>query len=284
MNPQDHDHSDEGDFNAFLRGKGELAQMLRQMPQPTPSAALDEAILAAAQTALHQNPPANDAFVSNSTQGALPSQFRRARWPYALAATVLLAVVAGVQWQSQTSDQGMIVAQAPAPSVAQPAAAPPALPEPIVASTDYTGKRKPESVHGEVNHSLPETVQTQVTVIAQADVAQDYPDSKAILSPASPSRAQRAAPAPAPAAVAPVVPAAPSAMAPPPVLEGPARPDAASIAPDVEKAKVWLKLIDELIKADLQRDALEEWQKFRKDYPHYAVPQELAARINALKR
>ena len=73
-------------------------------------------------------------------------------------------------------------------------------------------------------------------------------------------------------------------MAPPPVLEGPARPDAASIAPDVEKAKVWLKLIDELIKADLQRDALEEWQKFRKDYPHYAVPQELAARINALKR
>ena len=33
----------------------------------------------------------------------------------------------------------------------------------------------------------------------------------------------------------------------------------------------------------MRRDALEEWERFRKDYPHYPVPEKLSAKIKALK-
>ena len=39
--------------------------------------------------------------------------------------------------------------------------------------------------------------------------------------------------------------------------------------------KLWLALIEELLKADMRRDALEEWKNFRKAHPQYPVPDKL---------
>ncbi len=49
------------------------------------------------------------------------------------------------------------------------------------------------------------------------------------------------------------------------------------------KAKAWLTLMDELIKADMEQNALEEWEKFHKAYSDYFVPEKLDAKIKALK-
>lgn len=48
--------------------------------------------------------------------------------------------------------------------------------------------------------------------------------------------------------------------------------------------KVWLAAIDELFKAGLRRDTLEEWDKFRAAYPEYPVPAETIDKINALRK
>jgi hypothetical protein len=47
--------------------------------------------------------------------------------------------------------------------------------------------------------------------------------------------------------------------------------------------KAWLAAIDELLKAGLRRDSLEEWEKFRAAYPDYPVPAETVEKINALR-
>ncbi len=47
-------------------------------------------------------------------------------------------------------------------------------------------------------------------------------------------------------------------------------------------AKPWLALIEELLKADLRRDALDEWKQFRKSYPRYDVPEKLKKELDRL--
>lgn len=98
------------------------------------------------------------------------------------------------------------------------------------------------------------------------------------------ARAKAASP-PAPAA-APAKPAA-RMEAEAAATPAPVRPAAAITAAPVEhpeKAKAWLALIEELLKADLRQDALAEWEKFRKAYPQYPVPEKLETRIKALKK
>lgn len=265
MNPQDHDHTDDDDFDAFLQGKGELSQMLQQMPQPTPPAALSAAILADAEAAVRQNSSANDAFIADSEKRPRLSRFlRRARLPLAMAASVLLAVVIGVQWQSQFSEPGaVVIAQAPQPPAA------PATAESTAARSKAPDARKSTAELAGAQKQVPSTAQTPMptTVISQADISQANPDSVVFRSVPSATSAQ-AQPAAAPAPVAPVA----------------ASPTTGTSPGDLEKARAWLKLIDELIKADMNRDALDEWEKFRKDYPHYTVPEELMAKVKALKR
>ena len=52
---------------------------------------------------------------------------------------------------------------------------------------------------------------------------------------------------------------------------------------DAKRARDWLSVIDAMLKANLRRDALAEWAKFRAAYPDYPVPAELRARIEAIK-
>lgn len=55
-------------------------------------------------------------------------------------------------------------------------------------------------------------------------------------------------------------------------------------AAHAKRARDWLSVIDAMLKADLKSDALAEWTKFRVAYPDYPVPDEMLARIAAVKR
>lgn len=57
----------------------------------------------------------------------------------------------------------------------------------------------------------------------------------------------------------------------------------ANAAPSGTPAVQWLALIESLLKADLKRDALGEWRRFRAEYPAYPVPDELQAKIKAIE-
>ncbi len=275
MNPPDHDHRDDEAFDAFLQGRGELAQLLQQLPQPTPPEALSAAIVAQAQAALRLESSANDARVNGPHGAPLPPHFlRRARLPLALAASVVLAVIVGVQWQGRLSEPAtVLVAQAPPSQIH----APPPAAAPTATLSKAPDASKSAAALGAAKKQVPSAEQAPMppTVLAQADIAQANSDAAVFRSVPSATRAEAQ-----PAAVAAPTPAA--------VAAAPAASVAASPAPaaptvDVEKAKAWLKLIDELIKADMRRDALEEWERFRKDYPHYPVPEKLSAKIKALK-
>ena len=79
-----------------------------------------------------------------------------------------------------------------------------------------------------------------------------------------------------------VVAAAPVAAAPPP----PPAPVASSVLPSAEhlaRAKAWASLVEELLKANMKQEALEEWLKFRKVYPNYQVSERLQEQIKILQ-
>ncbi|HTD03450.1 hypothetical protein [Undibacterium sp.] len=52
----------------------------------------------------------------------------------------------------------------------------------------------------------------------------------------------------------------------------------------IKEANDWLALIEELLKAELRKDALDEWKKFRKAYPDYPVPDKVAQQLKALQQ
>jgi hypothetical protein len=58
---------------------------------------------------------------------------------------------------------------------------------------------------------------------------------------------------------------------------------AAAAAP-TEDPQAWLTRIDKLLKAESNKEALEEWTKFRRMYPNYPVAKELENRLDTLKK
>lgn len=126
------------------------------------------------------------------------------------------------------------------------------------------------------------------TVIAKADISDtpEYASRGRIVT-----RSIVAAPAPA----APAASAAPPA---PSMAAGQAQEQAAAKAEAQAEAKAatarkensvtppqaWLKRIEEKIGAGSEREALEEWAKFRKAYPDYEVPKPLLEKIERLKK
>ncbi len=73
------------------------------------------------------------------------------------------------------------------------------------------------------------------------------------------------------------VPASPPAM--PATPAAPPQAAGAMAAP-----KDWLQTIDKLLKADRNKEALEEWKKFRLAYPDYTVNKSLQNQIDALQK
>jgi hypothetical protein len=245
MNTHDQDHDEPNDE--------ELKALLASLPQPAPSSALDAAILADAEKALHQPAAAND-----SADGVLrtlpvkkaPDYLQRWRIPLGLAAAVLLTVnLIGVDWFGSKPAQFPVVGepvtqevmQAAAPVIA-PAAAPatefaPLPPAPVSVPAPAPPAPPPPP-------AMREAMEQQAAMQAELSLQRQAP-------------VQRALAMPAPVAVK-------SAPLPPP-----AKLD----------ASVWLVKIDALLKAGEAALAQEEWTAFRQAYPDYPVAEELRQRL-----
>jgi len=244
----------------------ELTALLASLPQPAPSSALDAAILADAEKALHQPAAAND-----SADGVLrtlpgkkaPDYLQRWRIPLGLAAAVLLTVnLIGVDWFGSKPAQFPVVGEPVTQEVMQAAA-------PVIAP-----------------------------VAAPATEFAPLPPAPRAMAKAAPRPPAQAEPAPAPVSIpAPAPPAPPPAPAMREAMEQQAAMQAevslrrqapvqralampAPLPPPAKlDASVWLVKIDALLKAGEGTLAQEEWAAFRQAYPDYPVAEELRQRL-----
>ena len=256
---QDHDEADDAELNALLAS----------LPQPAPSSALDAAILADAEKALHQPAAAND-----SADGVLrtlpakksPDYLQRWRVPLGLAAAVLLTVnLIGVDWFGSKPAQFPVVGEpatqevmreaAPAPAPATESAPPPPAPRAMAkaAPRPPPAQAEPVPAHVSVPVAPPApppppapaaAMEQQAVMQAEAGLQRQAPVQRALAMPAS--VAARSAPLPPPAKL---------------------------------DASVWLVKIDALLKAGEGALAHEEWAAFRLAYPDYPVAEELRQRL-----
>ncbi|MCC7702306.1 hypothetical protein IGS59_08660 [Janthinobacterium sp. GW460P] len=267
MNTHDQDHDEPNDE--------ELTALLASLPQPAPSSALDAAILADAEKALHPPAAAND-----SADGVLrtlpakksPDYLQRWRVPLGLAAAVLLTVnLIGVDWFGSKPAQFPVVGEpvtqevmreaAPAPVPATESVPPPPAPRAMAKAAP----RPP--VQAEPVAAVPSAPPLAATVPVAPPAPPPPPAPAAAIEQPAAMQAeaglqrqapvQRALAMPAPVAVR-------SAPLPPP-----AKLD----------ASVWLLKIDALLKAGEGALAREEWAAFRQAYPDYPVAEELRQRL-----
>jgi hypothetical protein len=289
------DDLNDAELDAFLKGEDDLARRLNGVPQPSPSAELDAAILKGAAAALApaaRPQAANDPAAGRQAHPRVLS----ARWrvPAGIAATVLVGVLAHQNWQARTDMENAAIA--------------PAAPQPL--SQEKSGEAAAPSLNQE--ERLQERLQARPEARAPQLAVGEHPKQRQAAHPqasapapggglAAPSldAAVEAPPVAAPSAVPPALPAEPELAAKPTLRSAlpPARssakpgapppaPAASAVgpAPAVTKAEAWIGVIDEMLKAGLQRDALEEWAKFRTAYPDYPVPDELWERISAARK
>lgn len=334
MTSEDRKRLDEAEFEAFLKGDGELARQLRGLPQPAPSAALDAAILAQTDALLKAEAPAqqaaNDALTGKPRKPRKPGTSARPRFmmrwstQLGMAACMVLAVLATLRWQTEPAPQSYETTPQAEPA-AQPAAPVAAVPAPITAPPPAETEAQAKS-----ELSRPKAIARKAAPVAKAapeakspapegqqdmQAASAYAPTPPASSPAparqdysgltskfaveenfsSRERAIAATPAPIVAAPAPVAPA-PSYAPAPSLAPGavattlPAQSKLASVAAPQEKpessarAEAWLSAIDEMLKAGLRQDALEEWEKFKHAHPNYPVPDKLSAQIRQLQK
>lgn len=262
MNTHDTDPQDHHDE--------ELNALLASLPQPAPSSALDAAILADAEKALHKPAAAND-----SADGVLrtlpvkksPDYLQRWRVPLGLAAAVLLTVnLIGVDWFGSKPAQFPVVgepvtqevmsepAAAPATVSAPPPPAPramakaaarmPAQAEPVPAPMSVPVPAPAPPAPPPPATAMPQAMEQQAAMQAEASMQHQAPMQRALAKPAP--VAARSAPMPPPAKL---------------------------------DASVWLVKIDALLKAGEGALAQEEWAAFRQAYPDYPVAEELRQRL-----
>jgi hypothetical protein len=246
----------------------ELKALLASLPQPAPSSALDAAILADAEKALHQPAAAND-----SADGVLrtlpvkksPDYLQRWRVPLGLAAAVLLTVnLIGVDWFGSKPAQFPVVGEpvtqevmreaAPAAAPAIESAPPPPAPRAMAkAAPRPPAQAEPVPAHVSVPVAPPApppppapaaAMEQQAVMQAEAGLQRQAPVQRALAMPAP--VAARSAPLPPPAKL---------------------------------DASVWLVKIDALLKAGEGALAHEEWAAFRQAYPDYPVAEELRQRL-----
>ncbi len=131
--------SDDAEFDAFLKGEGLLAHKLQSLPQASPSAALDDAILQRARALMAQEarpPAANDPGIATPAPRMAGLSWRW-RLPAGIAATVLAGVFAHQAFQASQDMESRVGMPAPEqvlilqpPTVSAPSAdMPPPQPE-----------------------------------------------------------------------------------------------------------------------------------------------------------
>jgi hypothetical protein len=273
----------DAELDAFLKGEDELSRRLKALEQPSPSAELDAAILAQAQ----RPEAANDA--SDGVASKAPMQRLGLRWrvPAGIAATVLAGVLAHQAWQASADLDRAREVSGVAPAPALPAPPVPQQPAAIEHSPVPQAKVSP-----------PAPKPRQPAVQRSAPQVSDAPPPPPPSPPPPPvesysySAPAAAAPAPPPAAAAPlrfaeerrtveVTGRRNRVEVQGPVVGRSSTSGELAAQPD---PKIWLAAIEEMMKAGLQRDALEEWDKFRAAWPDYPVPAETREKINALRK
>ncbi|PHV39597.1 hypothetical protein [Janthinobacterium sp. BJB304] len=253
----------------------ELTALLASLPQPAPSSALDAAILADAEKALHQPAAAND-----SADGVLrtlpakksPDYLQRWRVPLGLAAAVLLTVnLIGVDWFGSKPAQFPVVGEPVTQEVmreAAPAAAPAiesAPPPPAPRAMAKAAPRPP--VQAEPVAAVPSAPPLAATVPVAPPAPPPPPAPAAAIEQQAAMQAEASLQRQAPVQRALAMPAPVAARSAP--LPPPAKLD----------ASVWLVKIDALLKAGEGALAQEEWTAFRQAYPDYPVAEELRQRL-----
>jgi hypothetical protein len=312
MSPHQDEH-DDAEFDAFLNREGALASALQQLPQPAPSGELSKAILADAERAVPLSPAANAPYGGDGRQQAwMPHFLRQYRAPLGVAASIIFAVTIGMQWQAPSDETRMEEAAPiqpapePAPAALTPAqqADQPAMPATAKKPTPARSKEAIIAVMP-APAPAPEPVRAPAPEAVRAPVAVPAPPPTLALAPApAPAPAQVSAPiqvsaatrevsAPAPAKIIITGSSNVRAQSEPSNLGAPvtlalSRSTAATSAErkalnDDGKPKAWLAVIEEMLKAGLDRDAKMEWEKFQAAYPNYAVPAELKEKISGSK-
>jgi hypothetical protein len=263
----------DAELEAFLKGEDELARSLKGLPQPSPSSELDAAILKRAQEQMlssRRSPAANDPATGAPSMRPLGWRWRA---PAGIAATLMACVLAHQAWrESGDLDRAAAIPAAPAtlPAQAELAPSPPPPPQPQPSAAAIPARPAAQLPPRAARVAAPE-----VPEVAAAAPTTEAPP---VLNY---STSAQSAPAPAPAAVAGEISRAERASA-VAVTGRRSRVDLAITTPAPEP-NAWLAAIDELLKAGLRRDSLEEWDKFRAAYPDYPVPAETTEKINALR-
>lgn len=226
---------DDAGFEAFLRGEGELADLLHAMPQPDASSQLEAAIMADAQAALARPPVTAGVAANDPVIASAPVFLARWKIPLGLAASILLALPLLMQQrgQSPSRENAIVVAAAPASPVPERAEESPQAErrsQRADKDADYSQLAKAEPQLRSPESARPPVVAKRAAPPATDVTNATAPAVKAEAAPAAASIAEANStqpepiviaqgPAPEFAAAPPSVPPAPPA---PPMLAAPA--------------------------------------------------------------
>ncbi|MGK5057667.1 hypothetical protein ACQ4WY_12050 [Janthinobacterium sp. LB2P49] len=269
MTTHDTEHQDDHDE--------ELNALLASLPQPAPSSALDAAILADAEKALHKPAAAND-----SADGVLrtlpakqsPDYLQRWRVPLGLAAAVLLTVnLIGVDWFGSKPAQFPVVGE-PVTQEVMPAAAP--VPQAAVSTAPVAPVQAPAParVPAPAPRAMAAAKPAPPPELAPPPPPPPATDMQRAMEQQVAMQAESSLQRQAPVQRALAMPAPVVAKSAPLPLPPPARLDAG----------VWLVKIDALLKAGEGALAHEEWAAFRQAYPGYPVAEELRQRLEKVPK
>ncbi|WP_296943035.1 hypothetical protein [uncultured Massilia sp.] len=123
-------HDDDLDLDAFLTGEDDLSAQLRDIHQPAPPPALDARIRAHAREALRASAAAANDAIDAEERALVASPLGRWRAPLALAATVVIGVSLGLQWDGWRAPAPASLSDVPQPVAAVPPAEPAPAPAP----------------------------------------------------------------------------------------------------------------------------------------------------------
>lgn len=278
--------------------------------------AQEQAASEAARSAPQGIAPAQAAEITQvAPRRTTAANMRRWRAPAALAASLVGALLLTMEWQRgdyyvqpapadapeptratttpqpkpapaakerslQSAEPTTPTAPATAPPVAKPRPLAPANPAPQAPSvTNPAIPALAESADKAIQPQAEVMAVDRRSSVAAPFIALPAPAPPAPPAPSAPlSFAARATSVPPGQIIAPAPPAPPAPAA--ITVTGSAR----KAAPAADDARVadWLNVINEMLKAGLHKDAIDEWRKFRVAYPDYPVPEELARQIAAI--
>ncbi|MFZ6731343.1 hypothetical protein ACO0LG_05395 [Undibacterium sp. Ji42W] len=151
--------------------------------------------------------------------------------------------------------------------------------EKVAADSQYAGNAKMRAPAAKTSDTESRSAEKPVMTASRSAATSDATGHVKAETAAADKKADMPAAVPFPAAQ----PAPRIVMAPPPVATAP--PLSAALAPEIHPgAYEWLERIEQLLKNHRNKEALEEWRKFRASYPGYTVDQSLQKQIDVLQK